>query len=402
MIWAVSLAVVAALLVVARVVIRSRAKDAPGNQTVAVAFAPPREVTPATAAAILREVDNRLGIPAEILDLAREGVWQLGARDANRDGTKKVWFVTRRTQREPKLRPVPQEVYRTLFPAGYAGDEATLDGSTSIAQGFAGAVGEAEREVVKRGWVTTSQSPWTISLDLLGGLVAALAILPIAFGWFDLTWLPLQLVAGVAALVSRWIRPRRWQLTDKGRRLTDELAGLKQYMTLAEAERLRLLAAPETIMKRRVPNGAGEIAQVNERLLPYAVLFGILPQWAQVVQRSYADAGVAPGWLLLPGDPSGALALARLHRGRRPGRPRPGRRLRPRRGRRWRRRLRLRRVGRLRRRLVHRLQRRRVPRLRRRRLGRLRRRVRRWLRRRRGRRRGLTRRSNGSVGESRA
>lgn len=308
MIWAVSLAVVAALLVVARVVIRSRAKDAPGNQTVAVAFAPPREVTPATAAAILREVDNRLGIPAEILDLAREGVWQLGARDANRDGTKKVWFVTRRTQREPKLRPVPQEVYRTLFPAGYAGDEATLDGSTSIAQGFAGAVGEAEREVVKRGWVTTSQSPWTISLDLLGGLVAALAILPIAFGWFDLTWLPLQLVAGVAALVSRWIRPRRWQLTDKGRRLTDELAGLKQYMTLAEAERLRLLAAPETIMKRRVPNGAGEIAQVNERLLPYAVLFGILPQWAQVVQRSYADAGVAPGWLLLPGDPSGALS----------------------------------------------------------------------------------------------
>lgn len=205
---------------------------------------------------------------------------------------------------------MPQEVYRTLFPAGYGGDEASLDGSKSIAQGFADAVREAEHEVVRRGWVTTSQSPWTITLDLLGALVAGLAILPIAFGWFDLAWLPLQLLAGVAALVSRWIKPRKWQLTNKGRRLADELAGLKQYMTMAEAERLRLLASPETIMKRRVPNGVGELAQVNERLLPYAVLFGILPQWSQVVQRSYADAGVAPGWIILPGDVSAALTWA--------------------------------------------------------------------------------------------
>lgn len=294
MVWAVSLAVAAAILVVARVVIRHRAKDAPGGKDVVVAFAPPRELTPGTAATLLRDVDNRLGVPAEILELTRDKVWRLGIRDANRDGTRKVWFVRRSQPREPKLRPVPQRIHRALFPPDNAGDEAVLDGSGSIALGFADAVLEAEREAVKRGWVSTSQSAWTATLDLLGALVAGLAILPIAFGWFDLTWLGLQIFAGVAAAVSRWIRPRRWRLTEKGRRLADDLAGLRLYLTMAEAERERLLAHPETVMRRRVPSGAAEVAQVNERLLPYAVLFGVLPQWTQVVARSSEAAGVAP------------------------------------------------------------------------------------------------------------
>ncbi|NLE19027.1 MAG: hypothetical protein GX632_10895, partial [Propioniciclava sp.] len=98
MIWAALLAIATVVAVVARVVLARRERDAIGNQTVAVAFAPPRVVTPGLSAALRREVSGSTIIPAEILDLAVRGVWQVGVVGEGRD---KVWFVQRDDIREP-------------------------------------------------------------------------------------------------------------------------------------------------------------------------------------------------------------------------------------------------------------------------------------------------------------
>ena len=50
------------------------------------------------------------------------------------------------------------------------------------------------------------------------------------------------------------LRPQDRRLTPEGRRLTDELDGLKLYMTMAEAERLRALQAPDTAQRLPSPD----------------------------------------------------------------------------------------------------------------------------------------------------
>ena len=72
------------------------------------------------------------------------------------------------------------------------------------------------------------------------------------------------------------------------------LAGMREYIRLAEAERLRVLESPEGALRDPVAPGLERI-RVTERLLPYAILFGEERQWAAVL-RSEASS-LDPGTL---------------------------------------------------------------------------------------------------------
>ena len=117
--------------------------------------------------------------------------------------------------------------------------------------------------------------------------VAATAVI-----WIGLSWLPLVgLGAGLALtavvmFLFAFIMPAR---SEKGVLAHDSLLGLKDYIKLAEADRLKFLQSPE---------GAEKIAQASfdasnpkmqvklfESLLPYAMLFGLEKQWA----KQFAD-----------------------------------------------------------------------------------------------------------------
>ncbi|MGJ6979841.1 DUF2207 domain-containing protein [Aestuariimicrobium soli] len=85
-------------------------------------------------------------------------------------------------------------------------------------------------------------------------------------------------VVGVVALVASIYRtPYKGRLTDEGRAVRDHLLGLRQFMTLAETERIQWL--------QNVVDAPRENAQVTlyEPLLPYALIFGIEKTWAQVI-----------------------------------------------------------------------------------------------------------------------
>ena len=300
MIWAALLAIATVVAVVARVVLARRERDAIGNQTVAVAFAPPRVVTPGLSAALRREVSGSTIIPAEILDLAVRGVWQVGVVGEGRD---KVWFVQRDDIREPELPEVPLAVYRAIFPSGSGLTRVELRPDPERTRLLSQAIPIAHDTVARRGWV---RHDVPAPLAWAGWAGIGLALL----GFITLAWgapegaVPLLGFTVVGGMATMFIKPKPWRLTPEGRRINDELDGLKLYMTMAEADRLKVLQAPDTA--ERVPALAGpdgtdkgEIAKLHERLLPYAVLFGILPQWSEVVKHSYAEAEYAPGWLAL-------------------------------------------------------------------------------------------------------
>lgn len=89
------------------------------------------------------------------------------------------------------------------------------------------------------------------------------------------------------------------RLTRRGAQLRDYLLGMKLYLTVAEEERLRMLQSPEgalrvaTLGKHSTDKEA--VVKLYERLLPYAVLWGVEDQWVSTLQAVYADA--TPAWL---------------------------------------------------------------------------------------------------------
>lgn len=82
-------------------------------------------------------------------------------------------------------------------------------------------------------------------------------------------------------------------LTLAGSKVWDHLEGLKLYIRLAEADRLRMLQSVTGAERVDTTDGS-QIVKVYERLLPYAVLFGLENEWAAQLATYYGD--TAPDW----------------------------------------------------------------------------------------------------------
>lgn len=90
-----------------------------------------------------------------------------------------------------------------------------------------------------------------------------------------------------------------WRLTDKGLELRRYLEGLKEYIKMAETDRIKTLQSPEGAEKvARVVNGTDEVQLIKlyERVLPYAVLFGLEKEWNEQLGRYYETTNSQPGW----------------------------------------------------------------------------------------------------------
>ncbi|MGV8877370.1 MAG: DUF2207 domain-containing protein, partial [Rhodoglobus sp.] len=84
-------------------------------------------------------------------------------------------------------------------------------------------------------------------------------------------------------------------VTALGAQTRDHLLGLELYIRLAEADRLRMLQSPEGALREK--NGAtgnSDVLDIYEKLLPYAVLFGLEKQWSAELGRYYSEQ--SPQW----------------------------------------------------------------------------------------------------------
>ena len=91
--------------------------------------------------------------------------------------------------------------------------------------------------------------------------------------------------AGLArekSLVIKVFQPWRKQpvvATEKAYPIVDHLWGIHDFVKLVEKDRFAMLQSPEGAL--RTPLGELEVLKLYERLLPYAVLFGLEKQWVK-------------------------------------------------------------------------------------------------------------------------
>lgn len=98
------------------------------------------------------------------------------------------------------------------------------------------------------------------------------------------------ILSGLILLVFSGTMPAK---TLKGVEIKDHLLGLKDYMSLAEAERLRFLQSPEGVRQYGDPKDEKTKLKLFETLLPYAMLFGMEKDWIKQFESLFTQ---PPEW----------------------------------------------------------------------------------------------------------
>ena len=124
--------------------------------------------------------------------------------------------------------------------------------------------------------------------------------------WFTRTSLLLLILAVLtlnpfllfAAIVVFILGYTLCPLTDSGLALSRYLAGLKEYIRVAEVDRLKMLQSPEGAVKvgNVNPNDPAQLVKLYERVLPYAILFGQEKDWNAQLGRYYESTQASPDW----------------------------------------------------------------------------------------------------------
>ncbi len=111
---------------------------------------------------------------------------------------------------------------------------------------------------------------------------------------FALLAIPVTFVAGIVAFALA-LRPL--QLTEKGREARDHLEGMKLYLTVAEQDRLRMLQSPQGAERIDVGDEL-ELVKLYEKLLPWAVVWGVEDQWMRELELHVAALDETPDWFV--------------------------------------------------------------------------------------------------------
>lgn len=139
-----------------------------------------------------------------------------------------------------------------------------------------------------------------VFVQLALGLVA-LGTLAVSAGAYnnvsDYLW-PTMLLGTVAFFVTAVLSRRPLRLTAKGAEAHEFLEGMKLYLTVAEEERLKFLQSPSGAERVDAGNNQ-EMIKLYEKLLPWAVLWGVEDQWSKELElRVQADPSAEPDWFV--------------------------------------------------------------------------------------------------------
>ena len=181
--------------------------------------------------------------------------------------------------------------------------------SAALGDAAASIRSHAAREVERRGFVRGPMKWVGATVPLLGFLALGLLVVH-AIRVGDDALIAIVLAVGINAIVwflvgffAVYARVRR--RTPTGALAHDHLMGLREYIRLAEADRIAMLQSASG-----AEVDAQRIVRVYERLLPYAVIFGYEDEWQAELARYYATG--TPSWIDGSGQSFTGMSFAQM------------------------------------------------------------------------------------------
>jgi uncharacterized membrane protein YgcG len=231
------------------------------RETLVVEFGPPQDLRPGQLGLILDESADTKDVTATIIDLAVRGYLTIAEGPGKSD-----WTLTKKSGPMEALMPYE----RTLYDGMFAGRDTVKlsDLKGAFAPTLKMAEGQIYADALSRRLFTSNPNQARASWGCLGfALVlvgfAATVALGLAFGW-GLIGVAV-IITGIALTATFPFMPQR---TAAGRNLLQRTLGFRLYMTTAEKYRQQF----------------AEKAQIFTQLLPYAIVFGCVTQWAKAFE----------------------------------------------------------------------------------------------------------------------
>lgn len=258
----------------------------------------PDSLPPLIAAAVVPGAKDV--IPAEIVHLAVRGSLRI------EEGTEAEEPRLRRSAETTGPDELDEEALEALFVDADAegvvdlpaADEAFAARMTVLQQSGTTAAEE-------RGFTEKVRSRGAV---ILQWTAIGIAVITLAFAIWSassgrLSAIPALVVASFVAflvlLSSIYGFSKHTVLTAEGARTYEYLQGVKEFIRVAEADRLRMLQSYSGAERRQ--DGTADVIHVYERLLPYAILFGMESEWGDVLEQAYAVEQRGASWI---GDPT--------------------------------------------------------------------------------------------------
>jgi uncharacterized membrane protein YgcG len=243
------------------------------------------------AAEMLRR--RSAALPAQIVNLVVKGIVRL-VEDPDQPETRRFRLdlvdIAAATDRDDDV------ALRKLFGKKNAKDGASLvldRRKPELGDRVASLVGGASTDLRTRGYLSRGErSPlrrlifWPAFACLLAavGIVVWCAVNDVGNGWLTFG----IIVIALWSLVTMGYSGRPERRTAEGTAVYERLLGLRDYIRLAEADRLRVLQSPQGADRRRIDPGDREaVVRLYEELLPWAMVWGLEREWAEVLGRVY-------------------------------------------------------------------------------------------------------------------
>lgn len=241
---------------------------------------------------------TKRAIPASITKLVLDGAARI--LDADPDGSRRL--ADKHRYRVEVLDPSlatgdESRVLTKLFSGspkpGSSVNPGTIDAAAST--DLHSLVSGALTRSIAGGYRARPRGSWAKALRALAWINWGALIVPWVwvFSWEieDGELFVASFVALFAAIVTTIVLQRPFLLTRRGADLRDQLLGVKLYLTVAEEERIRILQSPQGAERRIDPTDGQAVLKLYERLLPWAILWGVEDEWARVLKAKHVEVG---------------------------------------------------------------------------------------------------------------
>lgn len=290
---------------------RRRNRDAPGRGVIVPEYAPPADVDIVEGAHLVRKPGA--AIPAAVLDTAIAGHLRIVEDPATGDG------LTLEYADGAGATPLRAAVLGAVFGADpRPGDRVALGAAGSdIGERLRALSPAAAAELRRRGWMRAPRASTAVIAGVIAVasfVLAVTAVIMTAVGgaptWWQVVAIPATVVGGILTFVLFRYSDL---VTDAGAPARDHLRGLRDYLALAEADRLRVLQSPEGTERRVVDaDDPTRVLHLYEKLLPWAVVWGVEREWADVLSTQALRSGGDLTWYSGPNGFSSAVFLSTL------------------------------------------------------------------------------------------
>lgn len=271
---------------------RKYGKDPKGRGIIVPEYLPPKGFNSVTSETILKEVVTPKAVSAAILELAVKHyivIYEIKKKKLFKDQTE---FELELVKDPSDLPRELADVLSALFPGGavigarskitdlknklYSTLQKLKD--DSLHQLFVDGFFRTDPKTIRSKYIKIGVVMMVLSF-IIGLLIVTI---PFSLGLF---------IGGLIVLFSASTMPSK-SLTGVAAR--DHLKGLEQYMKLAEADRINFAQGLKTAERVKAnPESDAEKIKLFEKLLPYAMLFGIEKDWAKEFADLYKQ---PPSW----------------------------------------------------------------------------------------------------------